>query len=60
MLNSILGTEMDAYHVVIALELILAIYSVALALCTEKKALKIVHTISAVLWVVLALTNILI
>lgn len=58
MLNYLLGTGVSAYNVVIVLELILAVYSVSLALCTERKTLKIIHALSAVLWVVLALSNI--
>lgn len=58
MLDSLLGAEISAYHVVIILELILAVYSVALALNTERKTLKTVHLVSAALWTVLALSNI--
>lgn len=53
-----LGTGLSAYYVVIILEFILAIYSVALLFNTEKKALKIVHAVFSVIWVVLALLNI--
>ena len=58
MLNFLMGTGVSAYNVVIVLEFILAVYSVSLALCTEKKVFKIVHVLFAVLWVVLALLNI--
>lgn len=53
-----LGTGLDAVTVVIVLEFILAIYSVALMTGTKKKWLKIVHIVLAVVWVVLALLNI--
>ncbi len=39
------------------LELILAVYSVALVVNTENKILKIVHIILGIIWVVLALVN---
>ena len=58
MLNTILGTELSAETVVIVLEFILAVYSVALVCSTKSKALKIVHAVLAVAWVVLALLNI--
>lgn len=58
MMDFLLGRGISAYHVVIVLEFILAVYSVSLALCTERKALKIMHAVFAVLWVVLALMNI--
>lgn len=58
MLNSLLGMEIGAHNVVIILEFILAVYSVSLGLCTEKKPLKILNMLFAVLWVVLALLNI--
>lgn len=57
MLDFILGRGQDAYNVVIILEFILAVYSVALVICSKKKALKIMHGVFAVLWVVLALMN---
>jgi len=52
-----LGTGLSPYNVVIVLEFILAVYSVALAFCTEKKSLKIVHIVFCVLWVALAVMN---
>lgn len=57
MLDFILGRGQDAYTVVIILEFILAVYSVALVMCSQKKALKIVHAVFGVLWVALALLN---
>lgn len=60
MLDFLLGSGISAYQVIIVLEFILAAYSVALALNTEKRTLKTVHLVSAVLWVVLALSNILV
>lgn len=53
-----LGTGLSAVTVVIILEFILAVYSVALALSAEKKGLKIMHIVLTVVWVVLALLNI--
>ena len=53
-----LGTGLSAVTVVIALEFILAVYSVALVFSTKKKALRIVHIVLAVVWVVLAVLNI--
>ena len=47
-----LGTGVNAAMVVIILEFILAIYSVALVMSTKKKWLKIVHIVLAVLWIV--------
>lgn len=58
MLDSLLGWEISAHHIVIVLEFILAVYSVALALNTERKTLKTVHLVSTALWIVLALSNI--
>ena len=52
------GTELSAMTVVIILEFILAVYSIALALSTKSKVLKIVHAVLTVVWVVLALLNI--
>lgn len=52
-----LGTGLSAYNVVIILEFILAVYSIALAFNTEKKVLKIVHFAFGALWVVLAVMN---
>ncbi|MCI9590364.1 MAG: hypothetical protein HFG42_07385 [Lachnospiraceae bacterium] len=49
-----LGTGVN---VVIFLELILAVYSVALVMNTDKKVLKIVHIILGIMWVILALMN---
>lgn len=60
MLDFLLGWEISARQVVVILEFILAVYSVALALNTERRTLKTVHLVSAVLWAVLALSNILI
>lgn len=53
-----LGTGVNAVIVVIILEFILAVYSGALAVNTERKGLKIVHVVLAVVWAVLALLNI--
>ena len=53
-----LGTGLSAVTVVIALEFILAVYSVALVFSTKNKALRIVHIVLAVVWVVLAVLNI--
>jgi len=53
-----LGTGVSAATVVIILEFILAVYSIALMAGTEKKWLKIVHALFAALWTVLALLNI--
>lgn len=58
MLNFLLGKGVSAYTVVIILEFILAAYSISLALSSEKKVLKIINILFAVLWVVLALINI--
>lgn len=52
-----LGMGLSAYNVVIVLEFLLACYSIALAFNTEKKVLKIVHIAFCVLWVVLAVMN---
>ncbi|MCI8635620.1 MAG: hypothetical protein HFJ05_08510 [Eubacterium sp.] len=53
-----LGTGLSADTVVIVLEFILAVYSIALAICSEKKLLKIVHIVFTVIWVALAFLNI--
>ncbi len=53
-----LGTGVSAVTVVIILEFILAVYSIALMAGAEKKWLKIVHALFAALWAVLALLNI--
>ena len=53
-----LGTGGNAATVVIILEFILAIYSVALVMKKKKKWLKIVHIVLTVFWIVLALLNI--
>ena len=53
-----LGTGLSAISVVIVLEFILAVYSMALMASAEKKWLKIVHALFAALWAVLALLNI--
>ena len=52
-----LGSGLSAATVVAILEVILAVYSVALVFSTDKKALKIVHIVLAVFWVVLAVLN---
>ncbi len=54
----LLGAGLSAVTVVIILEFVLAVYSMALAASTERKGLKITHTILAVVWVVLGLLNI--
>ena len=53
-----LGTGLSAVTVVIILEFILAIYSGALAVNTERKGLKIVHIVLAVVWADLGILNI--
>ena len=53
-----LGTGLSAVTVVVIIEFILAVYSVALAVSTENKILKIVHIVFTVVWAVLALLNI--
>lgn len=53
-----MGWEISARQVIIILEFILAVYSGALALNTERKTLKTVHMVSTALWIVLALSNI--
>lgn len=58
MLNFLLGMGISAHNVVTVLEFVLAVESMSLALYTEKKALKIINTVCAILWVVLALSNI--
>lgn len=57
MLDFILGRNLDAVQVVIVLEFILAAYSIALALNTQKKVLKITHFVFTGVWVILALMN---
>ena len=52
-----LGAGLSAAAVVAVLELVLAVYSVALVFSTDKKILKIVHIVLAVFWVVLAVLN---
>ncbi len=52
-----LGTGLSAVTVVIALEFMLAVYSVALVFNTKNKPLKVVHMALAAVWVVLALLN---
>ncbi len=52
-----LGTGLNPVSVVTFLEMILAAYSAALVFNTDKKALKIVHTVFGIMWVVLALLN---
>ena len=53
----LLGTGLDAVSVVIILEIILAVYSVALVFNTDKKVLKIIHIVLGIMWAVLALLN---
>ena len=57
-MKMMLGTGLSAVTVVIALEFILAVYSVALVFSTKNKALRIVHIVLAVVWGVLAGFNI--
>lgn len=57
-MDTILGTGVNAVTVVIILEFILALYSIALSVGTKNKILKIVHIALAVVWVVLAILNI--
>lgn len=52
-----LGTGLNPVMVVAFLELILAAYSAALVFNTDKKALKIVHIVLGIMWVVFALMN---
>lgn len=52
-----LGSNLSAVTVVAILEILLAVYSVALALSTDKKVLKIVQSVFAVFWVVMAVLN---
>ena len=52
-----LGTGLGAENVVIFLELIIAIYSVALAFNTDKKVLRVVHIVLGIMWAFLALIN---
>lgn len=58
MLDTILGTGVNPITVVTILEFILALYSIALSAGTKNKTLKIVHIVLAVVWVVLAVLNI--
>ncbi len=53
-----LGTGTNAVTVVAALEMILAVYSVALVFNAKSRVLKIVHIVLTVFWVVLALLNV--
>lgn len=53
-----LGSGLSAVAVVIVLEFILAVYSIALAMNAKNKVLKIAHIVLAVVWAVLALLNI--
>lgn len=57
MLDFLLGRGSNVYTVVIVLEFILAVYSVSLTFCTEKKIFKIVNILLAIFWAVLALIN---
>ncbi len=50
-------TGLSPVNVVTFLELILAMYSAALVFNTDRKALKIVHIVLGIMWVVLALLN---
>lgn len=52
-----LGTGLNAVNVVIFLEWILVVYSLALVFNTDKKFLKIVHIVLTIMWGVLALLN---
>ena len=58
MLDTIFGTGVNPVTVVAILEFILALYSIALSASTKNKTLKIVHIVLAVVWVVLAILNI--
>ncbi len=53
-----LGAGTSAITAVIVLELILAVYSIALVFNAKSKVLKIVHVVLAAFWVVLALLNV--
>ena len=53
-----LGTGLSAVTIIIILEFILAVYSVALVFNTKNKVLRIIHIVLAIFWVVLALLNI--
>lgn len=53
-----LGTGLNAVQVVIILEFLLAVYSVALIFSTKSKILKIVHVVLGIVWLVLGLLNI--
>ena len=49
-----LGTELN---VVVFLEWILVVYSMALVFNSDKKAFKIMHIVLGIMWAVLALLN---
>lgn len=53
-----LVTGLSAVTIIIILEFILAVYSVALVFNTKNKVLRIVHIVLAIFWVALALLNI--
>ena len=58
MMSYLLGSGFSAVAVVIILEFILAVYSLALVTYAESKQLKILHIVLCVFWIVLALLNI--
>lgn len=58
MMSYLLGSGFSAVAVVIILEFILAVYSLALVAYAQSKPLKILHIVLCVFWVVLALLNI--
>ena len=58
MMSYLLGSGFSAVAVVIILEFILAVYSLALVTYAESKPLKILHIVLCVVWIVLALLNI--
>ena len=58
MMSYLLGSGFSAVAVVIILEFILAVYSLALVTYAESKPLKILHIVLCVFWIVLALLNI--
>lgn len=54
----LLGKGLDAITVVIILELVLAVYSIALVFNADNKILKITHIVLTLFWTALALLNI--
>lgn len=52
-----ISTE-NALVVVIILEFVLAVYAVSLGLIAKRKAVKIINFVCAVIWVVMAVMNI--